>query len=133
MYLSAKAKQCLKFAKKSKYQKQTYYRWRQKYGGTIIRGGVAQGEPGKSGVSTEEMWGNWNKANLDGLLEPGQSRTDFMLRFTISHPDMHTTIVGTLNPEHLEENLRGIKAGSLPADTYAEAKRHLDEVGICTS
>ena len=97
-------------------------------GGTIIRGGVAQGEPGKSGVSTEEMWGNWNKANLDGLLEPGQSRTDFMLRFTISHPDMHTTIVGTLNPEHLAENLRAMEKGSLSNEIYTETKNRLDKI-----
>ena len=53
-----------------------------------------------------------------------------MLRFTLSHLDMHTTIVGTLNPEHLAENLETVEAGPLPADIYVEAKLRLDRTGI---
>ena len=47
---------------------------------------------------------------------------EFLLRFTISHPDMHTTIVGTRNPEHLADNVAAASAGQLPADVYAAAK-----------
>ena len=53
--------------------------------GTIVRGGVAKGEPG-----------------------------------------VDTVIVGTLQPEHLHQNLRAVEAGPLPPDVYAEAKRCLD-------
>ena len=98
--------------------------------GIIIRGGVARGEPGPSGTPNEETWKNWAAAKLDQLLEEGQSRTDFMLRFTLSHPDMHTTIVGTLNPDHLAENFKAAEAGPLPEDIYVEAKLRLDEAGI---
>ena len=52
-----------------------------------------------------------------------------MLRFTLTHPGMHTTIVGTMNPEHLAENLRAAEAGPLPPNMYAEAKRRLDAAG----
>jgi aryl-alcohol dehydrogenase-like predicted oxidoreductase len=48
-----------------------------------------------------------------------------MLRFTLSHPGVDTVIVGTLDPEHLAQNLRAVEAGPLPADVYAEAKRRL--------
>jgi aryl-alcohol dehydrogenase-like predicted oxidoreductase len=54
------------------------------------------------------------------------SRMEFMLRFTLSHPDVHTTIVGTANLEHLRQNLDAARKGALPADVYAEAKRRLD-------
>ena len=64
------------------------------------------------------------------LREPGESRTAFLLRFTLSHPHCHTTIVGTLQPEHLQENLAIAQKGPLPADVYAEAKRRLDAVGV---
>jgi len=37
-----------------------------------------------------------------------------------------TVIVGTLQPEHMEQNLRALEAGPLPGDMYAEAKRRLD-------
>lgn len=83
--------------------------------GTIIRGGVARGAP--------------EAARLDELRAPGESRTAFLLRFTLSHPDLHTTIVGTMNPDHLAQNLRAAETGPLPPDVYAEAKRRLDAAG----
>ena len=83
--------------------------------GTIIRGGVARGAP--------------EAARLDELRGPGESRTAFLLRFTLSHPDLHTTIVGTMNPDHLAQNLRAAETGPLPPDVYAEAKRRLDAAG----
>ena len=96
--------------------------------GTIIRGGVAQGEPG-AGRGKTETWTAWEKAQLDELRGAGESPTAFLLRFTISHPDMDTTIVATKNPAHLAENLQAVAAGPLPRELYAEAKRRLDRVG----
>jgi aryl-alcohol dehydrogenase-like predicted oxidoreductase len=99
--------------------------------GTIIRGGVARGEPGE-GLGNQDRWAAFEKANLDELRQEGESRTAFLLRFTLSHPDMHTTIVGTLIPKHLEENVRIAEQGPLPADVYEEAKRRLD-AAVATS
>jgi aryl-alcohol dehydrogenase-like predicted oxidoreductase len=96
--------------------------------GIIIRGGVAKGEPGV-GQGIEDKWKKFEQAGLDELLEPGESRTSFLLRFTLSHPHCHTTIVGTLSPEHLRENIAVTNKGPLSADVYAEAKRRLDSVG----
>lgn len=96
--------------------------------GIIIRGGVARGEPG-SGLGNQERWAIFEKAKLDELREPGESRTAFLLRFTLSHPECHTTIVGTLNPQHLQENLAVAARGALPEDVYHEAKARLDRVG----
>jgi aryl-alcohol dehydrogenase-like predicted oxidoreductase len=47
---------------------------------------------------------------------------EFLLRFTISHPDLHTTIVGTKDREHLASNIRAASQGPLPPEIYAEAK-----------
>lgn len=96
--------------------------------GVIVRGGVARGEPG-SGLGVEDRWEAWKKAGLDDLLDAGETRTSFLLRFTITHPAMHTTIVGTKDPNHLKENVQAVEAGPLPADVYEEAKRRLAEVG----
>jgi aryl-alcohol dehydrogenase-like predicted oxidoreductase len=41
-----------------------------------------------------------------------------------------TIIVGTLDPEHLHENLRAVQRGPLPASIYAEVKHRLDLVGL---
>ncbi|HLO31712.1 MAG TPA: aldo/keto reductase, partial [Anaerolineales bacterium] len=97
--------------------------------GTIIRGGVARGEFGV-GLGNAERWKKFEAANLDELREPGESRTAFLLRFTLSHPDVHTIIVGTLYPEHLQENVAAVKKGPLAEGIYAEAKRRLDAVGV---
>jgi aryl-alcohol dehydrogenase-like predicted oxidoreductase len=94
--------------------------------GIVIRGGVARGGPGKEEGNS---WESWQKAGLDELLD-GMSRMEFIFRFTLSHPDLDTTIVGTINPRHLQDNLDALAKGPLPADLYAEAKRRLDAAGF---
>lgn len=96
--------------------------------GTIIRGGVARGEPGQ-GLGSIDRWAIWERAKLDELLGEGESRTQWQLRFTLSHPGIDTVIAGTVNPAHLADNVRAAEAGPLPANVYEEAKRRLDEAG----
>ncbi len=96
--------------------------------GVIVRGGVARGEPG-AGLGGEDKWATFEKANLDELRGEGESRTAFLLRYTLSHPYCHTTIVGTMKPDHLAENVRIASMGGLAPDVYAEAKKRLDAAG----
>ena len=96
--------------------------------GTVIRGGVAQGEPGQ-GRGREETWKRFQDADLDELREEDESRSAFVLRFTLTHPAVHAIIAGTKNTEHLQENVQASLLGPLPPDTYSEAKRRLDGIG----
>jgi aryl-alcohol dehydrogenase-like predicted oxidoreductase len=101
--------------------------------GTIIRGGVARGAPSDWNrvyymVPAETMKDRWEEAKLDELLN-GMSRMEFMLRFTLSHPGLTTTIVGTKNPDHLRDNIAAAMKGPLPDTVLAEAKKRLDAVG----
>jgi aryl-alcohol dehydrogenase-like predicted oxidoreductase len=50
---------------------------------------------------------------------------EFVLRFTVSHPGLSTTIVGTSSQAHLVGNIAVAEKGPLPADLYAEAKKRL--------
>ena len=59
--------------------------------------------------------------------EPGMSAMEFVLRFTLSHPALSTTIVGTANPGHLAGNIAVAEKGPLPADLYEEAKKLLPQ------
>jgi aryl-alcohol dehydrogenase-like predicted oxidoreductase len=88
--------------------------------GVIVRGGVARGEPG-AGLGNADRWAKWEAAGLDDLLDGGETRTGFLLRFTNTHPGMNTNIVGTMNVDHLMRNIADASR-PLPADTYAEAK-----------
>jgi aryl-alcohol dehydrogenase-like predicted oxidoreductase len=102
--------------------------------GTLIRGGAARGAP-----SEEKNWKinplsqtagvghrNWETASLDDLLQQaGISSMEFTLRFTLSHPGLSTTIVGTSNLDHLKGNIEVAAKGPLPAEVYEEAKRRL--------
>jgi len=97
--------------------------------GAIIRGGVAEGAPDEAGQGAEVRWALWERAGLDELRGTDESRTAFLLRLTLSHPGMHTTIVGTLDTEHLADNRRAADRGPLPDDVYREALRRLDAVG----
>jgi aryl-alcohol dehydrogenase-like predicted oxidoreductase len=98
--------------------------------GIIVRGGVAQGEPGGDAPERRsEKWRKFEGAGLDELREEGESRTTLILRYTLAHPNADTNIVGTSRVGHLAENVAGISKGPLSADTYAEMKRRLDSVG----
>ena len=101
--------------------------------GVLIRGGVARGSAaedknwtvqplGSSGPAAQDRW---QAAGLDELLDNGMTRHEFVLRFTLSHPALSSTIVGTSSLEHLRENVHAATRGPLPADLYAEAKRRL--------
>jgi aryl-alcohol dehydrogenase-like predicted oxidoreductase len=61
------------------------------------------------------------------------SRMEFILRFTYSNPDLSTTIVGTVNPDHLQDNVNALLKGPLPADVYEEAKKRLGIAGFSPS
>jgi aryl-alcohol dehydrogenase-like predicted oxidoreductase len=97
--------------------------------GVIVRGGVAKGGPARIQPTRKNVWELWEAEKLDDLLDPGQTRVEFALRFTISHPGLSTTIVGTSSPDHLAENVAAALKGRLAADVYAEAKRRLDAAG----
>ena len=62
----------------------------------------------------------WVSTGIDDLLD-GMDRFEFMLRFTISHPDVSSTLVGTSSLDHLLADLALAAKGPLPAAVYARA------------
>jgi aryl-alcohol dehydrogenase-like predicted oxidoreductase len=98
--------------------------------GTLVRGGVARGGAANNWQSEPpdlprgEAQRRWQAAGLPDLLD-GMSAAEFMLRFTLSHPDLSSVIVGTSQLDHLQANLAIAAKGPLPADLYAEAGRRL--------
>jgi aryl-alcohol dehydrogenase-like predicted oxidoreductase len=102
--------------------------------GTLIRGGAARGA-----ASEEKNWTtgplsqpagqgqrNWAASGVEDLLAGSwMSRMEFVLRFTLSHPGLSSTIVGTANPAHLDGNIAIAERGPLPEDLYEEAKKRL--------
>jgi aryl-alcohol dehydrogenase-like predicted oxidoreductase len=98
--------------------------------GTLIRGGVARGGANKSwaqgplGLPAGEGRRRWDSAGMDDLLG-GMPRHEFVLRFTLSHPDLSSTIVGTSSAEHLRANLAIAAKGPLPAGLYEQVKKRL--------
>jgi aryl-alcohol dehydrogenase-like predicted oxidoreductase len=96
--------------------------------GTVIRGGIAQGQPG-TGRGSVAKWRRFEQANLRELAD-GASDTEFLLRFTISHPDVSSTVVGTSFVEQLTENVTSAEKGPLADDVYSEAKARLDAIDL---
>ena len=97
--------------------------------GTLIRGGAARGGPaadkdwrqGPLGLPEGEGQRRWASADVDRLLD-GMPRLEFILRFTLSHPALSSTIVGTSSVDHLRGNVAIAAKGPLPADLYQQAK-----------
>ncbi len=94
--------------------------------GIVIRGGAARGAPTDWTRSRPNLpvRDRWEQAKVDEMLD-GMSPMEFTLRFTLSNPDLDTTIVGTKSADHLLDNVAAAMKGPLPADVYAEAKRRL--------
>jgi aryl-alcohol dehydrogenase-like predicted oxidoreductase len=100
--------------------------------GTLIRGGAARGGPaedknwsqGPLGLNPGEGQRRWESSGVEDLLGD-MTRVEFVLRFTLSHPSLSSTIVGTSNPGHLRANLAIAAKGPLPADLYGQAKKAL--------
>ena len=89
--------------------------------GIAVRNGAAKGGPG---TQSGDYWDAWQRAELDDLLGD-MTRMEFVIRFTLSHPDIATAVIGTVNPAHVDDNARALRQGPLPEDVYAEAKRRL--------
>ena len=100
--------------------------------GTIIRGGVSKGTSvgADNQVNLSAEWKHFWQANLEDLMDEGESPTAFVLRFTLSHPNLNTTIVGTKHSGHLKENIRSSNKGILSQQIYEEAKKRLGDIGI---
>jgi aryl-alcohol dehydrogenase-like predicted oxidoreductase len=96
--------------------------------GTLIRGGAARGAPagdkewrqGPLGLPEGEGRRRWESSDFDSLLGD-MGRLEFVLRFTLSHPGLSSTIVGTSSLEHLEANVAFAERGPLPSELYAAA------------
>jgi aryl-alcohol dehydrogenase-like predicted oxidoreductase len=103
--------------------------------GTLIRGGAARGAPaddkgwqqGPLGLAEGEGQRRWETGGLDDLVGD-MGRLEFVLRFTLSHPGLASTIVGTSKIDHLQSNLAFAEKGPLPADLYASVKDALGPV-----
>lgn len=85
--------------------------------GVIVRGGIAQGGPDAE-IQRPALNDVWTRAKLEDLLPAGMSKAQLILRYTLTHPHCHTTIVGTCNSDHLAENLAAAAQGSLPVELY---------------
>ncbi len=105
--------------------------------GTLIRGGAARGGPAEDkdwrqvpfGLSAGEGQRRWESSGVEDLLGD-MTRIEFVLRFTLSHPGLSSTTVGTSKINHLHANVAVAERGPLPPELYEEAKRRLQPAVI---
>lgn len=89
--------------------------------GVVARGGIK-----KYDDTYDERY---EVARLEELAGPGETRTDFLLRYVLSHPGIATAAIGTKNVNHLLDNIKAADKGILPENVYAEAKQRLTFAG----
>ena len=65
-------------------------------------------------------------AELSDLLDPGESKNDLLIRFTISNPDITAALVGTQNVKHLIANITAADKGPLSSELFEEVKRRIE-------
>lgn len=89
--------------------------------GIIIRGGIARGGP-EAEIQRPALNDIRTQAKLDEVLPEGMKRAELILRYTLSHPHCHTTIIGTCNSDNLAENLVAAARGRLPSNLYEKIR-----------
>ena len=75
------------------------------------------------------MGGPWERAQTFPLKELAQDMplVEFVLRFTLSHAQVSTAIIGTTNIEHMKANIRISDGQKLPEETLQKAKQIFSE------
>jgi aryl-alcohol dehydrogenase-like predicted oxidoreductase len=89
--------------------------------GIIIRGGI----PEAFAQRAKQWRAMWERAQLNELLGD-MSSYQFVLRFTLTHPDCHTKVMGTTSIDHLQSNIAAALEGPLPKDVYDEVLKRLE-------
>jgi len=92
--------------------------------GTIIRGATRRIDP------YDSLADACTKLNLDNLRDSDETTAQFLLRFVITNPDVHTIIVGTKNLDHLADNVSAAHNGALTKDVYQQTIARLQSAGI---
>jgi aryl-alcohol dehydrogenase-like predicted oxidoreductase len=95
--------------------------------GVLVRGGAGRGVASGDERAVQrnpKLADAWNRAALGEILD-GMSPMEFAVRFTMSHPDVSSVLIGTADHDHLLANVEAASKGPLPEDLYAAAKRRL--------
>ncbi|MGF1490568.1 MAG: aldo/keto reductase [Prochloraceae cyanobacterium] len=69
------------------------------------------------------------KAKLNELLDVGEDRRAFLIRYTLTHPAISSLLIGTNNPEHLKTNVIAAAKAALEFDRYKEAQKRFAKIG----
>jgi aryl-alcohol dehydrogenase-like predicted oxidoreductase len=92
--------------------------------GTIIRGATRRIDP------YDSLADACTTLDLDDLHDADETAAQFLLRFVITNPDVHTIIVGTKNLDHLADNVSAAHIGALSEDVYQQTITRLQSAGI---
>jgi len=79
----------------------------------------------------------WEKLMYDSSIEidlprwmdkhSSYTRPELLLRYALSNPGLHSALVGTIDPKHLEDNVRAAEKGPLPDDVLKDFKKWVDQ------
>lgn len=76
-----------------------------------------------------DMAERFSAAGMEELLEPGEDRHSFLIRYAFSHPSISVGIIGTASLGHLAHNVAAAERAPLSDEVYAEAKLRLMKAG----
>ena len=98
--------------------------------GTIVKRPIANvlweldEDPGN--VFNHTLWERTRQLPLDTLA--GElPLIEFAMRFVLSNTDIDLALTGTINPDHLETNIRSLENGDLPSEIQRKAREVFEE------
>lgn len=113
---------------------------REKNMGVIVKRGIANGvwrfDSLPENGYVQEYWRRMQKLDFDfckGERRTGdgpESAASIALRFTLGLPGVHTTVVGTTNPDRFAQNAALLKAGPLASEQVEAIRKRWKEVAV---
>ncbi len=102
--------------------------------GVIARGTLGEGAPiagDPSRALYKKLKSRWEQSCLPGMAESAENITEFLIRYSLSNPNVDVALFGSANPEHIKANAESAAQSLLTAEAVEKVQNSVAEAIEC--